>query len=152
VVDSPQIRFCNVRPPFLLDVRGNASYKLPGDFLISGTFQSQPPPNILANATIPTAQVLPGLGRNLAGGVKTVTVALVEPGTLYGERMNEMDFRVAKTFRAAHGVSIQPQFDLFNVLNANPVVLLNNTFGPEWQRPTTILTPRFVKFGLQIKF
>jgi hypothetical protein len=151
IVDSPQKRFCDVSPPFLFDYRGFWSYTLPWEFIVSGTFQSQPPPQILATATVTAAQILPSLGRPLAGGVRTVSVELIEPGTLYGERMNMMDLRFAKTFRSGR-VSVQPQFDLFNVFNANSVLFQNNTFGPEWLRPTTILTPRFAKVGVQIKF
>jgi hypothetical protein len=150
--DSPQKRFCHVRPPFLFDVRGSWAYQLPMDFTVSSTFQSQPAPQILATATVTNAQIIPSLGRPLSGGVRTVNVELIEPGTSYGERMNMMDLRVAKTFRYRGTVTIQPQFDLFNVFNGNPVLFQNNTYGPEWLRPTTILIPRFAKLGVQIKF
>jgi hypothetical protein len=80
-----------------------------------------------------------------------VTVPLVKPGTLYGERLNQVDFRVARTFRVGQS-RIQGLLDLYNMLNANPVVSQNNTFGPAWQRPTGILAGRIVKIGLQAQF
>jgi hypothetical protein len=42
--------------------------------------------------------------------------------------------------------------DLYNSLNANPVLALNNTYGSQWQRPTQILQGRLLKLGVQIDF
>jgi len=42
-------------------------------------------------------------------------------------------------------------FDLFNALNASPVLALNNNFGA-WQRPTAILAGRLFKLGVQLDF
>jgi hypothetical protein len=41
---------------------------------------------------------------------------------------------------------------MYNLFNANPVLALNNTFGPQWQRPTQILQGRLLKFGVQVDF
>jgi hypothetical protein len=79
-------------------------------------------------------------------------VSLVEPGTIYGDRWNEVDFRITKTFALAESRQFQIMADLYNILNANPVVTQNNTFGPNWQRPQTILPPRFLKVGALFKF
>ena len=42
--------------------------------------------------------------------------------------------------------------DLYNLLNGNAVITQNNTFGTAWQRPTLILQPRLLKFGVQLDF
>ena len=42
-------------------------------------------------------------------------------------------------------------FDLFNALNASPVLAQNNNFGA-WQTPTVILAGRLFKFGVQFDF
>ena len=76
---------------------------------------------------------------------------LVEPGTLYGDRVNQLDFRVAKVLsygRTRTNVSV----DLYNALNANPITAYNQTFGPAWLTPTSILTARFVKISGQLDF
>ena len=39
------------------------------------------------------------LGRSLSGNATNVTVNLIEPGTLYGDRLNQVDFRVAKILK-----------------------------------------------------
>jgi hypothetical protein len=51
-----------------------------------------------------------------------------------------------------HGVTVEPQLDLYNALNANPVLAYNSTYGSAWQNPALILKGRLIKFGLQVKF
>jgi hypothetical protein len=87
----------------------------------------------------------------LAGGQRSVTVQLVSPGTMYGERQQQIDFRLIKTVRV-NRARLQPQFDLYNLLNANPVLTQNNTFGTRWQAPITVLAGRLVKFGVMLTF
>lgn len=53
---------------------------------------------------------------------------LNEPGSRYLERVNQLDISVAKTFQVGQ-VAVSPQLDLFNALNAKPVVSQVNTFG-----------------------
>jgi hypothetical protein len=81
-----------------------------------------------------------------------VTVPLIAPGTMYGDRMNQLDFRVSKIFRMPGNRRIQANLDLFNALNASSVLAQNNTYGPSWLRPTTIIQGRLVKFGGQFDF
>ena len=42
--------------------------------------------------------------------------------------------------------------DIYNALNANPVVSFNTTYGPTWLTPTQILVGRFVKVGARFEF
>ena len=41
--------------------------------------------------------------------------------------------------------------DIYNALNTNAPLTLNNAFG-RWQQPTSILLARFVKLNLQMDF
>ena len=77
---------------------------------------------------------------------------LIAPGTLFGDRLNQVDFRLSKTFALRGSRRVQGLLDLYNMLNANPVLALNNTFGSQWQRPTQILQGRLLKLGVQIDF
>jgi hypothetical protein len=79
-----------------------------------------------------------------------VTVNLVAPGSLYGERMNQLDFRVSRGFQIGR---VRPtlNFDLYNALNSSSVLTLNNNFAV-WQRPTSILTARFFKVSTLVSF
>ena len=58
-----------------------------------------------------------------------MTINLIEPGSLYGDRINQLDFRFAKIFRFG-GKRAMVALDLYNALNANPVLTYNNTFVP----------------------
>jgi hypothetical protein len=148
--ESPDTRFCRVTPPFQLDAKFAVSYPLPWDLQVSGTFQSAPGPEITAVWAAPNAQVQPSLGRPLASG-NTANVALVEPGTMYGDRFNQVDARVTKIIRFGRS-SLRGMVDVYNVFNSGAVLAVNNTFGPRWQQPLTVLSGRFVKFGVQVDF
>jgi len=158
-VDSPQAAnpfVCLSEPPLQPQVKILGVYPLPWyGFQVSATFQSLPGPAILANYTATSAQILPSLGRNLAAGANgTAVVPLIQPGTLFGDRMNQLDLRLANVIRVGR-TRFQPQVELFNLLNSNAVLALNNNYsaGPAgWQRPTSILQGRLLKFGFQAHF
>jgi hypothetical protein len=145
--------FCNVNRPFQTQAKFIAIYQLPlWGLQTSAAIQSLPGPEIQATWAAPVtgaASVVTGLNRPLSGGVKTVTVPLIPSGTVWGERLNQVDFRVAKNFRFGR-VRVQPQIDLYNLFNANPVYGQNNTYGSAWLRPTQILLGRMLKFGVQV--
>ena len=75
---------------------------------------------------------------------------LVSPGTMYGERLNQVDLRFGKILRFDR-VRTTVSLDLYNALNANPVLSQNNNFAA-WQVPTSILTARFAKISVQFDF
>lgn len=117
---------------------------------ISGTLQSIPGPEIAANYVASNASIAPSLGRNLSGNAANATVNLVAPGTMYGDRLNQVDVRFGKV--VPYGRSRMTfSLDLYNALNANPVVAQNNNFAA-WQRPNSILTARFAKVSAQLDF
>lgn len=151
VVDSPQeLLNCKVTPPFHTQLKLLGVLPLPGGVQASATFQSLPGSQILANYVVSSAAVVGSLGRNLSTG--TATVPLLEPGTRYGDRLNQLDFRVAKSFPLGQGRRIQGLVDLYNMFNASPVLNHNNSFGSAWQRPTQILHGRLLKAGVQVDF
>jgi len=96
------------------------------------------------------ALVTPSLGRPLAGGAPNVTVNLVEPGTIYGERLNQLDVRFAKILRFG-GNRTSLNLDLYNALNGSAVIQQSNTYG-NWQEPQGILIGRSVKVSAQYNF
>jgi hypothetical protein len=112
---------------------------------ISGTFQSTQPPLISANYTVSSA--IAGVPLTLG----SLSVNLVEPGTLYGERLNRVDLRFGKNLRV-RATRFQPHLDILNLFNASPVTALNTTYGSSWQQPTAILVGRMFKAGLQVDF
>jgi hypothetical protein len=150
-LDNPSQLYCHVDTNMLTQVKVLGTYTVPRiDVQFAATFQSFPGPNVLANYTATNAQVQPSLGRPLSGGAANVTVNLVSPGTMYGERANELDLRFAKILK--FGASrLNLNFDLYNALNQNAVVLQNNTFS-SWQVPQGIMDARLFKVSAQFDF
>jgi hypothetical protein len=127
------------------------SYTIPRvDVQVSGSMQSVPGPEIQANFVASSALAAQSLGRPLAGAAPNVTVNIVKPGTMYGERLNQVDLRFAKVVRfGMRRVSLN--VDLYNALNGNAVLQQSNTYG-NWQQPQGILVGRSVKFSTQYNF
>jgi hypothetical protein len=117
---------------------------------VAASLQSLPGPEIAANYVASNAEVRPSLGRDLAGGVRNVTVNLVEPRTMYGDRLNQLDLRIGKILRLGRARATA-NVDFYNVLNASPVLIQSNVFAT-WQRPQGILPARFAKVGVQFNF
>ena len=65
-------------------------------------------------------------------------------------RANQLDFRVGKIFRF-NGRRAAVNVDLFNALNANPVLTENSNFAV-WRQPLSILNARLVKFSVNVDF
>ncbi len=154
VVDSPQqLYHCDIQNPYQHRVKVSGSYPLPGGFQASAVFQNLPGVNYGALYTATTAQIAPSLGRSLAGGVRTVTVDLLQPFSQFGPRMSQLDVRFTKKF-ALNKTRIQANFDIYNVMNANTVVSYNNTITNQakWLQPTQILDARLAKFSVQFDF
>ena len=145
--------YCHVAYGVLTQVRGLSSYVIPKiDVQLAATFQSKPGALLAANYAVPNALVVPSLGRSLSGNAANVTVNLIAPGTMYGDRINELDFSVAKMLNtAARGRVIA--LEVYNLLNSSAVLTYNNTFVPggTWLQPLTVLTPRFFKITAEIE-
>jgi len=145
-------QYCHLESPFLSQVKALGAYTIPKiDVQFSGTFQSKPGPQLAANFNVSSAVAAASLGRPLSGGAANVTVNLVEPGALYGDRVNQLDFRVAKILRIGRTRS-QVGFDLYNALNSSAVQTYNQTFGARWLTPTLVLPARFAKVSVQFDF
>src|SRR5205807_10566241 len=113
--------YCHNDSGFVTRVTGLGSYTIPkADVLISGTFRSDQGANLAANYTVSGtagSAVAQSLGRALSGNVTTVTVNLIPPGALYGDRVNEIDLRIAKVLRFGRtGTTVG--LDIYRLLNA----------------------------------
>jgi hypothetical protein len=145
-------QFCHVETPFLKQYKLLSTYTVPKvDVQLSGTFQSLPGTELSGNWVAPAATVTAALGRSPAGNPANVTLGVVQPGTMYGDRINQVDFRVGKSLKLGAGRA-QVNVDIFNILNANPSVAYNATIGASYLAPTSIMPPRFAKLSLQLDF
>jgi hypothetical protein len=157
---GPTNPFCHIDPGFITKVTGLASYTIPKiDVLVAGTIRSDQGAPLRAtwNATKAPSAGFVGLdailGRPTQGAGSTVAIDLIEPGEVWGDRVNEIDLRIAKVVRFG-GTRTHLGVDVFNVLNSDATLTYNQTFAPggAWLTPQSVLTPRFVKVSAQIDF
>jgi hypothetical protein len=175
VVDSPQQalayntaqdgQYCRVEPPFQTQFKAVAIVPLPfWEIQTSTAIQSIPPVQITADYTATNAEIAPSLGRPISTGAAGTLggIPLVRPGTLFGERLNQVDFRLSKSFRMSTR-RFQVFWDLYNMLNENTVLIYNANFSIaapprtiaspatyDWPVPQTIVQGRIMKIGLQL--
>jgi hypothetical protein len=154
---GPTNPWCHSDPGFVTKVTGLGAYTVPKiDVLVSGTFRSDQGAPLRATWAANAVQfVQPALGRPVAGATATSTVSidLVEPGQVWGDRVNEIDLRVAKVLRFGR-TRTTAGFDVYNLINSNAVLTYNQSYNPtgSWLAPLSVLTPRFFKLSAQIEF
>jgi hypothetical protein len=160
------LQYCDVASGYLTSVNGLASYVVPRiDVLVSGTFQSRPfagsnfpsiaSQSLQAQWLVFNASIVPELGRPLAGGSALTIVNAIEPGTLYGDRINQVDLRLSKILRFGR-TRTNVGVDIFNIFNTNAIfnyAQTYNAFAPQtWLQPNNLVTPRFAKLSVQLDF
>ena len=153
-------QWCHQEEPFLTQTKLFSTYLIPRiDVRVSGTFQSfignslgQGTGLIAANyvVTNPILASSSTLGRPLSGGAANMTVNIVQPGSLYIERLNQLDFRIGKVFKYAR-TRTSVNLDIYNALNADTVRQVNFSYAV-FERPTGILLARFAKIGVTFDF
>jgi hypothetical protein len=154
--DNPNnLRFCDTVGPYRTLFKIAGSYELPYAIQVSGSFVARPGINVSANYTVTSAIA----GRPIIGstaGAAQVSVNLIEPGTMFTDYLNTLDFRLARTFRFGK-YRVQGLVDIYNLLNAGTITTVNSTFGAVaatrvWNNPTSIQGSRYVRFGVQASF
>jgi hypothetical protein len=144
------VQYCQVDGKLTTQLKGFASYTLPwSDVQLSASMQSIPGIEVLAQYVATNAAVAASLGRPLTGG-STTTVNILEPRQQFGERINQLDLRFARPFRAGT-MRLTPSLDLFNVLNSNAVQAEYAQYG-SFRRPLAIIAARYIKLNVNIEF
>jgi hypothetical protein len=144
--------FCHQESPFLTQYKALASYTLPWyGVRVSGTLQSLPGPQVIATNIYNNANraALTTLQRPFTSAQSTIS--LLEPGSFYGDRLNQIDLRFTKIVNVGRG-RVDVSVDLYNAFNSDAVITEIGTFGPVWRLPTTVIQPRFVKFAARWDF
>jgi hypothetical protein len=152
VVNSPQLRFCDSRPPFETQIKLNGAMNLPWRLTAAAVLQSLPGIPYNANQPFSNADVFPTLKRNLSGSATNVTINLIEPSSQYEARRNQLDLRFGRTFTVPGNGRVQASLDIYNIFNAAAFLAVNSSFGTAWRNPVTILDARLFKFGMQYDF
>jgi hypothetical protein len=118
----------------------SGSYQLPYDMQISGKYTARAGDPLLRTLTV----------TGLTQGQQTVSVQ--QRGEDRTETVSKfVDIRFAKRFNLGT-TRLEGTIDLFNLLNANHVLNQNTGIGTTWARPSLILTPRIVRFGVTARF
>jgi hypothetical protein len=150
---STPAAFCHQESPFLTNFKGLASYTLPFGLRVAGTWQSLTGPQIAANQIYANAGtgLAPGttLSRPLTFAQSTVNV--VEPGSFYGDRLNQFDIRFTKVVNVGVG-RVDFNVDIFNAFNSDAILTQQNAYGTAWTRPLTVIQPRFMKLSARWDF
>ena len=157
---SPTNPWCDTSTGWQTRFTALGSYTIPKvDVQIAGTLRSDQGTQLAANYSVNAAGTT--LGRPFAGlGSPTITVNLIEPGTLYGDRVNQVDMRFAKVLRFGR-TRATVGIDLYNISNSATPLTYNQTFivpdpvntpASRWLRPTSVLHPRYMKISAQLDF
>jgi hypothetical protein len=149
-------QFCHQEIGFLTSYKGLGSFNLPwGGVRLSATLQSLPGPQVAANVVYTNADItagrVQGLGRPtfLAAQANNNVIA---PGLLFGDRLNQIDFRVTKIIKIGTG-RLEANFDVYNLGNSDAILAQQNAYSlTGWIRPTAVIQPRFVKFTVRYDF
>jgi hypothetical protein len=141
-------RFCdqrNFNMPFTQEFKLAGNYSLPLGIDIGAVLQSfgglervvtwQPPANLFPNGQRTQSQ----------------TLILTEPGSLFGERWDQLDVNFKKNIRYGNKVHTF-QLDIFNVFNNNSIRTMNDTVGTSLGQVTAIMPGRFPRIGYQFKW
>ena len=135
--------------------------------MTAGEF-ARPCPSSLPDTSCSTLGRFPA---NFTGLAQPRNISILLPGTVYDTRHNQLDLKVGRIFRRDR-TRLSMNLQLFNALNASPVLTRNNTIGQATtpgtytaaqQRqadggynslwvPTAILQPRFATFTATLDF
>lgn len=174
VQDPNSLRFCDTTKldiPYLVQFKLSGTYPLPYGFQLSGAWQGYPgvpggtarqegfydtalnrvaDPSLNANYNVNNA-IVRATNPTVTLTQAAVTVPLLTPGENYLDRWNQIDVRLARKFRT-RGVRWEGQMNLYNLLNGNTVLTVNETFGSAYLRPQTILQGRLLAFSALMSF
>jgi len=127
--------------PWALTVSG--SYQFPWDVQLAAKYTAR------AGDPLNRTQLFAGLTATQV----SETVRVVPRGTDRTDTVDSfVDVRVGKRFAIKGAGRWEATCDVFNLLNANPVLLQTEAIGTTFGRPSRILSPRIVRFGLSARF
>ena len=156
VLDEPDsLLFCDTTEDFMTLVKAYATYRIPVvDVNVAATFQSLPGPMVEANVPYTSAQIAQLIGRPLSNNAGQIEVPVIEPGTEFGARINQLDFRIGKVFNLDR-VRFVVNLDLHNALNTDAILELSQDYGANGDRflnAEQIIQGRVTQLSLQVDF
>jgi hypothetical protein len=156
--------FCHIASPWSggSGFGFNVVYPLPWDIQTSAIYQNKPGFPIGASYVATDAEIRPSLGRHLASCPsqtaatcnQNVTVALIPPNSIFGDRIEQLDLRFSRIF-AMGRTKVQGNFDVYNIFNGSTVLNENTryqTANNQWRNVIQIMGGRLVKFSANLTF
>ncbi len=142
---------CRAADNWLTNISLSGSYTFPYEIDVSAAFFSRPGPRREAIYRAPSADVVAALGRTalVPGGV---SMNILPPGTVFGDRLNQLDLRFAKVVDFGIGGNVRASFDIYNLFNANAVSREQAGFGAAYLTPIGIQPGRLAKVSFQYNF
>ncbi len=104
---------------------------------------------------MPASVIAQSLGRLPAGNVANVTVNMIQPGSLYGDRINQAGLSRREAVQVRGYQRRRFQVDFYNLFNSAPILTYNQTYSPTsttWLTPTSVLAARVAKIGITFDF
>lgn len=83
----------------------------------------------------------------------SITVNLEAPNATFVERINQLDFKVQKTFKVRR-FTVSPQLEIFNVNNSDAIIsyVSTNALSSSFLYANSIMQPRMIGVGAQVKW
>jgi hypothetical protein len=148
---DPNYAINNDGGPSFFDRRHNlklsGSYEIPGvDVTLAGTFKIQ--------TGMPYARFVSVFGDidDVPFNQGSITFYAEPRGTRRLDTLEELDFRLSKSFDLHRGHRVEVMLDVFNVFNANVVTSLSGNTSRVFDNPLDILGPRAVRLGARWTF
>jgi Carboxypeptidase regulatory-like domain len=151
--------FCSIVTSWMdnLDFRLRGSVPIKGGFTASAIYRNTRGAEQSAIWTVTSANVkFKNPARTTLTAAKNIN--LIAPNSLYGDRFQQVDLSVNKTFNVGWG-RVRTAFDLYNAFNANSIQNVTNAYAPgaigtvnRWLRPTQFIDPRLVRITMSVDF
>jgi hypothetical protein len=138
-------------------IKLQAIYPLPYDFLISAAYKNVPGVPLTATVVYTAAQT--NLGRAFVNPQAGNNLSLMIPQEQFDTRLNQVDLRLTRRFRLPRNSRVSAVFDLYNAFNARPSqgnIAAYGNFGATpnstFRSSSNILGGRLAKFGATVDF
>ena len=149
------VEFCDTETPWISQLSVFGSYTLPYDVELSGAFFSRQGTPRLAVYNVPQSAAAAALGRPPTE--TSINVNLLEPGTAYGDRVNQLDLRIGKILRFGGGPGggppdLRASFEIYNLFNANAVSRERSGLSGAYLQPIGLQPGRLFKVAFQFNY
>jgi len=149
VFQSPNDEFFPVDETWSWAGNATASYRIPGDVMVSAFLQSRS--GIKGQRTYQFREVDPDGGTRISQS-KNITLRLERAGARQLDAMNILNLRASKTFSVGGARRIGLDFDLFNALNAATPLSASFASGPTFGYVTDVVAARIARVGARFLF